>query len=245
MSKVRTLFVFNDINMKIRAIKTRVFKENENLADFVFQYIKKLPEKSMLVVTSKIAALSEGRTAPLKDKVKLIKQESQWAKNTKYTYLTIKDKSVMPCAGIDESNGNGRLILLPKDSFAVAKKLRRAALKKFKIKKLGVVITDSRTTPLRAGITGMAVGYAGFKGIKDYRGQKDIFGRVLQVSQVNVADSLATAAVLLMGEGKEQQPLAIIENAPMAFGEKANRAQLNIALKDDMYRPLFWFLTKN
>lgn len=230
--------------MKISAIKTKVFKENENLTDFVFHYIKKLPEKSVLVVTSKIAALAEGRTASLKDKVKLIKQESQWVKNTKYTYLTIKDNAVMASAGIDESNANGRLILLPKDSFAVAEKIRRAVLKKFKIKNLGVILTDSRTTPLRSGITGMAVGYAGFKGIKDYRGQKDIFGRVLEVSQVNVADSLATAAVLLMGEGKEQQPLAIIENAPIVFGDKINRAELNISLKDDMYRPILGSLTK-
>src|SRR3989344_4254376 len=123
--------------MQIKAIKTRVFKENEDLIKFILKYVKKLPENSVLVITSKIVALSEGRTVPLKNKkqkIALIKKESNFAVKTKYTWLTIKDNMVMAAAGIDESNANGKLILLPKDSFKTAAILRKQLQKKYKIK---------------------------------------------------------------------------------------------------------------
>ena len=200
-----------------------------------------------MVVTSKIVALSEGRTVFLKNKkqkIQLIKKESSFAVDTKRVWLTIKDGMIMANAGIDESNANGKLILLPKNSYKSASLIRKFLQKKYKIKNLGVLITDSRTIPLRAGIIGMALGYAGFKGIKDYRKSKDIFGRKFHFSRVDVADSLACSAVLTMGEGNEQKPIAIIKNVPVEFCEKVSRKELYIDPKEDMYRPLFAKLPK-
>ena len=117
--------------------------------------------------------------------------------------------------------------------------LRKKLLEKYKIKKLGVLITDSRTMPLRMGVSGVALGYAGFYGIRNYVGTKDIFGRDFKFSRTNIADSLAATAVLVMGEGNEQQPLAIIEKAPVKFCDKVNRNELYIDIKDDMYQSLF------
>ncbi|MBI2459175.1 MAG: coenzyme F420-0:L-glutamate ligase [Parcubacteria group bacterium] len=228
--------------MIIQPIKTRIFQEGEDLFTFITDYFKKIPEKSVMVVTSKIVALAEGRTAIAENvqaKEKLIRAESQFAMPTKYTWLTIKNGLVMPAAGIDESNANGKLILLPKDSFKTARLLRNKLRQKYDVKHLGVLITDSRTIPLRAGVTGVALGYAGFRGIKDYRGQPDIFGRKFKVSRTDIADSLAAAAVLVMGEGNEQQPLAIIKKAPLKFCDKIHSQELRIDIQDDMYRPLF------
>ena len=233
--------------MQIKAIKTRVFKENEDLIKFILKYVKKLPEKSILVVTSKIVALSEGRTALFenkKQKINLIKKESDFAIKTKYTWLTIKDDMVMATAGIDESNADGKLIFLPKDSFKSAEFIRKRLKKIFKIKNFGVLITDSRIFPLRAGIVGVALGYSGLKGIRNYIGKKDIFNRTLKMSKTDVADSLATSAVLEMGEGKEQQPLTLISNAPVEFTEKVNKKELRIKLKEDLYLPLFESILK-
>lgn len=233
--------------MQIKIIKTKVFNENENLLEFVLKYVKKIPGKSILVITSKIVALSEGRTAICKnkkEKIKLIKKESDFAIETKQTWLTIKDGMVMSSAGIDESNAKGKIILLPKDSFRSADLIRKKLKKIFKVKKLGVLITDSRIFPLRAGIVGVALGYAGFKGIRDYRGTNDIFGRILKMSRTDVADSLATSAVFCMGEGKEQQPLALITDAPVEFIEKVNKKELKINIKDDLYLPLFGKIKK-
>lgn len=235
--------------MQIRAIKTRIFKEREDLLSFIFKYVKKVPEKSVLVVTSKIVALSEGRTADFKNekqKVSLIKTESSFALQTKYknVWLTIKDDMVMPNAGIDESNAKGKLILLPKDSFRSADFIRKELKKNFKVKKFGVLITDSRLFPMRAGVVGVALGYAGFEGVRNYIGTQDIFGRILKVSKTDIADSLATASVLCMGEGKEQQPLALITDTPIEFVEKINKKELLINPKEDLYLPLFGSILK-
>lgn len=230
--------------MQIKALKTRVFKEKEDLLSFILKYVKNLKENSILVITSKIVALAEGRIVAFeneKQKIVLIKKESSFAIKTKYpgVWLTIKDGAVMANAGIDESNAYGKLILLPKNSFRSARLLRKSLVKEFKVKNLGILITDSRLLPLRAGAAGVALGYAGFAGIKNYVGKKDIFGRVLKMSRTDVADSLATAAVLSMGEGREQQPLALITNASVEFVEKINKKELLINPKDDLYRPLF------
>ena len=228
--------------MQVQPIKTRIFKERENLFDFIRAHIKRIPEKSVLVVTSKIVALSEGRTCEIKNshtKEKIIKSESDWVLHTKYVWLTIKDGLVMASAGVDESNANGKLILLPRDSFKSASEILKKVKKFYKVKKVGVIITDSRLFPLRAGIVGVALGYSGIKGIRDYRGQPDIFGRKLKISQVDVADSLSTSAVLVMGESNERQPLALIKNAPVGFTSRINRRELIIDIKEDIYQPLF------
>jgi len=233
--------------MLIKAFKTRIFKEGENLFDFIRAHVRHIPEKSVLVVTSKIVALSENRTREIKNsrtKEEIIKSESDWALHTKYVWLTAKDGLVLASAGVDESNANGKLILLPKDSFSAASEILKKVKRFYKVKNVGVIITDSRLFPLRAGIVGVALGYAGIEGIHDYRGQPDIFGRKLKISQVDVADSLSTAAVLVMGESNERQPLAIIEKAPVEFTNKVSRRELLINPKDDIYAPIFKNLRK-
>jgi coenzyme F420-0:L-glutamate ligase len=228
--------------MIVKAIKTKIFKEGDDLFSFVVAHLKKISEASVLVVTSKIVSLSEGRVVDYQGKeakVELIKSESDLAIPTKYVWLTVKDKMVMASAGIDDSNANGKLILLPKNSFAAAALLRTKLKKQFKLKQLGVIITDSRTIPLRAGTTGVALGYAGLQGLKQYRGQKDIFGRKFEFARVSVVDSLAAAAVLEMGEGNECQPLALIREASIKFQDRINRQELDIDLEEDMYAPFF------
>jgi coenzyme F420-0:L-glutamate ligase len=228
--------------MQVRPVKTRIFEERENLADFVVRHIPRAKEGSIVVVTSKIVALAEGRTALIEDegtREKVIRAESDFAIRTMYTWLTLKDGLLMSSAGVDESNADGKLILLPKDSFKAAAKLRRELMKRYKVKRLGVLIPDSRVMALRAGAVGMAMGYAGFRGIRDYRGTPDIFGRTMKVSRTNVPDSLSSAAVLVMGEGAERQPLAVIEGAPVEFVERVNRKELSIPPEHDMYRPFF------
>jgi len=234
--------LLNYYYMKIKTIKTRIFKPKENLLSFIDDYFPRLAEKSVLVVTSKIVALSEGRIVENADeqiKAETIKRESDFVLPTEYVCLTIKDGQVMANAGIDESNANGSLILLPQDSFRAAGKIRNYLKKKHGLKNLGVIITDSRSLPLRSGITGIALGYAGIKGLKDYRQELDIFGRPFHYSRVDVADSLATAAVLCMGEGNERRPLAVVLEAPVEYAEKINRNELRIEAKDDIYRPVF------
>ena len=233
--------------MIVKPIKTTLFREREDLTAFLLRFIRKPKEKSIVVVTSKIIALSEGRTVKIgsaKEKEKLIKKESDVSISTKYVQMTLRDGMAMPSAGIDESNADGKYILLPKDSFKTAKLIKEKLQRKYHVKNLGVLITDSRTLPLRSGVIGVALGYAGFSGVKDYIGKRDLFGRKFKFSSVNIADSLATAAVLTMGEGNEQQPIAVIEEAPVEFREKVYSEELKIAVKNDIYVNFFSKLSK-
>jgi coenzyme F420-0:L-glutamate ligase len=226
--------------MKVTAVKTSIFAEGDDLIAFIQKHVPKLREGSIIAISSKVVALSEGRTAPVAQKEALIKKESSWRKKVfGEWWLTVRDGVVIVNAGIDESNAVNKLVLLPKDSYTSAQKIYSSILQNYKIRNCGVVITDSRVEPLRAGVTGVALGYAGFRGVRDYRGKKDIFGKTLEVTQTNVADSLATAATLVMGEGSEQQPIAIIEDAPVEFVKKVDRKEIAIPMKQDMYRRLF------
>lgn len=228
--------------MLVKAVKTKIFQAKQNLISFIEYHIPKISDNTILVVTSKIVALSEGRVEENineNSKLKIIKRESELVLQTKYVCLTMKDGVVMANAGVDESNANGKIILLPRDSFKSARILRNYFKKKYDLKNFGVIISDSRSLPLRSGITGVALGYAGFSGLKDYRKQLDIFNRPFHFSRVNVADSLATAAVLCMGEGNERRPLALITGFPFQSLERVNKNELKINIKEDFYGPMF------
>lgn len=228
--------------MKLNPVHTIIFKESENLPAFIARHIPVLREESVLVVSSKIVALWKGLTVQyksLRQKEGLIKKECDAALKTPLAWLTIKSGMVMTNSGIDESNAAGKLILLPADCYICAAELRRELLKIYKIKKLGVIITDSMILPLRAGVIGAAVAYSGFKGVSDKRGQKDIFGKKLAVTLVNLADPLAAAASMLMGEANEQTPLCVIEEAPVRFVNRTDSTEIKYPLENDLYTPLF------
>ena len=229
--------------MRITPIKTRTFVEGEDLSAFICEHIPRLKDGSIVVVASKIVALAEGRVIELdsdEGKEPLIRRESTWMRHVFGPWwLTVRDGTVVVNAGIDESNAEGKLILLPEDSFESAQMLYTSLLQNTSIRNFGIIITDSRIMPLRAGVVGVALGYAGFKGVKDYRGTPDLFGRPMEVTQTDIADSLATAATLVMGEGSESQPLAIIEDAPVEWTPEVDRNELKIPRDQDMFRHLF------
>lgn len=81
-------------------------------------------------------------------------------------------------------------------------------------------MTDSHTTPLRRGVTGIALSYWGFQGVESFVGTKDLYGRALKMTHVNFADALASAAVLMMGEANESCPLAMLRCSTVKFQEK-------------------------
>lgn len=228
--------------MKITAIKTDIFSARENLPGFIVHHIPSVPEGTVLAVASKLLALWKGEIIAYKDNVQkenLIKQESAWALKTPLAWLTIKDGMVMTNAGIDESNANGKLLLLPSDCYTVTEELRQHLKQVWGVKNLGIVITDSMILPLRAGVIAAAVAYSGFKGVRDLRGKPDLFGRPLQVTLVNVADSLATAAAYCMGEGPERSPLAVLEESGVEFVDEVDPNEIKYSVKDDLYTPLF------
>lgn len=181
-----------------------------------------------------------------KDKDRLILREAEWyvPRNkvpNQYVILTIKNNTLLPSAGIDESNGNGYMILWPKRIPSLLKEITIHLKKTRRIKNLGVITTDSHSIPLRYGTIGISIGSYGIEPLRDYRGTKDIFGRILKFTKVNVVDALAAAGVLLMGEGNEQVPCVIIRNASFVSFTDNPRAykKLQVSLEEDLYYPLF------
>lgn len=205
-------------------------------------------DQTIVVITSKLISICQGRLQPVKNdafKKSLIAKESDWYLDDEPypgIILTIKDGILIPSAGIDESNGNKHLILWPEHIYEVANEVRQFLETKFG-GNFGVIITDSHTMPLRRGTTGIGLAYSGFAALKNYVGTPDIFGKNLEVTYANVLDGLSAAAVVAMGEGNEQTPLAVIEDIPFVQFEEQNPseeelAQLKIPKDQDIYAPI-------
>ena len=236
--------------MKIQAIKTRKFlPPKDDLWDLLL-VIKSLNENSVVAVASKVVAIGEGRCVPLgnisKDELIAKEADKYLPRNlvpNEWTMYTLKNNMLVAAAGIDESNADGYYILWPENPESSAKKIWQFLRKRFNLKNLGVIITDSRVTPLRRGVVGVAISYFGFKPLRDYRGTKDIFGRDFLMETSDIPDSLATAAVLEMGEGAEQQPLAIITDISYVefiegkYNPKTPDSSFEIPEKEDLFYP--------
>ena len=180
-------------------------------------------------------------TTKIKKKTLIQKESDHYLGEIKYgCHLTIKQGLLIPSAGIDESNSEkSHYILYPKNPFLSAKKIYKILQKKFKLKQFGVLLTDSHTKPLRRGVLGTALAYHGFKGTKSKVGAKDLFGRKLKMTYINVADALATAATYTMGESNEGRPLALIKASEVEFDSSYTRGkELRIPLEEDLYYPL-------
>lgn len=207
--------------MTIKAIKThKITVQDTNILEIIDTYVPTLSEGSILVVTSKIVAICEGSVTPLdsvsKEELVISQADKYLAKetNTFGLIVTIKDNILAVNAGIDESNIEGHYVLWPQNAQKSANTIRHHLKEKFGLKNVGVIITDSKTTPLRWGVNGISIAYSGFSAINDLIGKPDIFGRIMKMTNVNVVDGIAVSAALVMGEGSEQTPMAIVTDVP-------------------------------
>lgn len=232
--------------MQILPIKTRVFFPPK---DDIFSTLKsiagKLKEKDILVITSKIVAIGEGRCVPATTagaKRKLVRAEAESRTafgGIKGVFFSVKGHTVIASAGIDDSNGNGYWILWPRDSMRSAKEIWEFIRKEAGLRELGVIITDSYCTPMRSGTTGISIGFYGFHPVANHIGENDIFGRKFKFSKSNIADGVAAAAVAVMGETDERIPFAIVRGVPrVRFTDKDTTYELFIHPKRDIYYPL-------
>ena len=196
-----------------------------------------LRDGDVLAVSSKYAAISEGRVialdavqitpegAALAERYQMNPRIAQLVLNTadhifggiEGFLLTFKDGILSPNAGIDRSNiPNGYAVLFPEHPYASAERLRAALHTRFGVA-IGVILTDSWLMPGRLGTTGVALATAGFKPTQDERGKIDLFGNPMQVTVRGVADQICAAAQLVMGERDEATPFAIVRNAEIAL----------------------------
>lgn len=239
--------------MIVTPIKTRVlWPPQDNLPAAIRAALVSLKEKSIVVITSKAVSIWEGRCVPareLPDKDTLVMREADFYLPRKavpgaWVMHTLKNNVFIPSAGVDESNAAGHYILWPRNPKRSAKKLWVWLRKKYRVKKLGVIISDSHTIPLRRGVLGISLGHYGFVPLKDYRDTPDLFGRLFKMTQTNIADGLAAAAVTSMGEGAERTPLCIVTGVPwITFVSSLPKSakpfsSFEIKTREDLYYPL-------
>ena len=141
-------------------------------------------------------------------------------------------------AGIDQSNiehdDDDHALLLPADPDASARRIRDSIAAQTGVRP-GVIVSDSMNRPWRLGSIGGAIGSAGIAVLDDRRGGHDIYGRELKVTLVNRADSIATAATLVMGETTEKTPVALVRGFPAEDSAQTARDIIR-PLEEDMFR---------
>ncbi len=227
-------------------VRTRLVRPPRDDISDILDSLPELREKDIVFITSKILGIHQGRCVPCDgvDKTDLIKQEAD--RYLSYTHrggfnvnLTVTDNVLIPAAGIDASNAGGYYVMWPKNVDALCADIRKRLCAKHGLRDLGVVSTDSHTTPLRYGVTGISTGLAGVEPLKDLRGRADLFGRPLALTQVDEIDALAAMAVLLMGESDECTPIVILRGwDKIVFNENASMKDFKIDPEDDLYTPL-------
>jgi coenzyme F420-0:L-glutamate ligase/coenzyme F420-1:gamma-L-glutamate ligase len=215
--------------------------------------------QDVLVVTHKIVSKAEGRYVSLADiapsararelaaatgkdaaLVEVILSESRAVLRFRPGLIIAEHRlgMVLANAGVDQSNvpqgGEPRVLLLPEDPDASSAALRAALEKRFG-DALAVVVSDSAGRAWRQGVVGLAIGAAGLPTLLDLRGRRDLEGRALKVTQVGLADEIASAAQLLMGEADEGRPAVLVRG--LAWQDPARpAAALLRAPADDLFR---------
>ncbi len=173
-----------------------------------------------------IAPKAEQQGLPKKDPhlIQLILDEAKEIIKTEHVLITeTKHGFVCADAGIDKSNieGNRIVTLLPKDPDYQAEKIRKS-LKKKSHKEIAVIISDSFGRSFRVGAVGVSIGVSGINPILDMRGKTDLFGYKLQSTIIGQADSLSSAAQLVMGESDEGIPVVLIRGYNFEYDEKSS-----------------------
>ena len=229
--------------MRLYAVKTKIIETGDNLVEVILESLRaqnlQLEDGDILAITSKIIAYAEGRLVKLRDvkpsneAKKLAQQFSlqpEFAElilceadkiygGVEKAVLTLKNGILTANAGIDNKNApKDYAVLWPNDAQKWATRIREE-IKRKTGKHVAVLIVDSGLIPLRMGTTSLALAVAGFKPVKDCRGDKDIYGKPLIITRHAIADNLASAAHLLMGEAAEKTPVVLIKDAPVDFDD--------------------------
>ena len=221
-----------------------------------------LGEGDIYILAQKIVSKSEGRLVNLcqvtpspeaiqlarkteKDPrfVELVLQESRSVLRTRPGALIVEHRLGFVCAnaGIDHSNVRGLdgapedwVLLLPQDPDASARNIRRD-LETAAGLGLGVMIIDLHGRAWRNGVVGACIGLSGVPGVVDMRGRPDLFGFSLRITQIAVADELAAAASLVMGQAAEGIPVVHVRGFPYPLRE-GSLAELIRPKEQDLFR---------
>ncbi len=245
--------------MQLFGIQTRLIQPRDDLTGIVLEAIEKqklkIEDGDVLAIASKAVATAQSRQKRLSsvkpsEKAKKFSRRYDLEPNfleivlqeadkiyggVSKALLTLKDHVLIANAGVDQKNSpHGYVALWPGNPFKTAEQIRNEIVAR-RGKHVGVLIVDSRVTPLRMGTTGLALGVAGLEPVRDCRGDKDLYGRSISITRHAIADDLASAAHLLMGETSERTPAVLIKDAPIKRTELVKPSSVVISEKECLY----------
>jgi coenzyme F420-0:L-glutamate ligase/coenzyme F420-1:gamma-L-glutamate ligase len=184
---------------------------------------------------AKTVAKTTGKDPQL---VEVILRESRSIIRMRDGKLITESKQGLVCAnsGIDQSNVPGNTVVapLPKDSDNSARTIRKNVMK-ISGKDVAVIVSDTHGRPLRQGEINIALGTSGFEPLRDRRGEKDLFGYTIRIKRTAIADELASAAELVIGQTNEGIPVAIIRGYPYPKSETANANKMIRPAEEDLF----------
>jgi coenzyme F420-0:L-glutamate ligase / coenzyme F420-1:gamma-L-glutamate ligase len=209
-----------------------------DLAELIAAAAPDLRDGDILVVTSKVVSKAEGRLIH-SGREQAIDSETVRvvARRGPARIVETRHGLVLAAAGVDNSNTPpGTVALLPEDSDASARQLRKGLVGRLGVR-VGIVVTDTLGRPWRVGQTDTAIGAAGISPVRDYRGQRDSFGNLLEVSQAAVADEIAAACDLVKGK-TSGVPVALVRGLDdlVTAADGPGAAALVRPSSEDMFR---------
>jgi len=245
--------------MQLFGVNTKLIKLGDNIVDAIFQSLKEqkltIEDGDILAIASKIVATGQRRLKKLSSIkpslkarrlaqeyglqptfVEVVLQEAETVYGgVSGALLTLKNDILTANAGVDQKNApKGYVALLPKNPHKTAEKMRKQFFEKTG-RRVGVLIIDSRVTPLRMGTTGITIGVAGLEPVRDNRTEKDLYGKSISITRHALADDLAGAAHLIMGESNQQTPAVLVKNAPVKFKEKIDLSTMVISKEECLF----------
>ena len=233
--------------LRLVALATRVKVQRDDdlvtlLLDAVAQANEEVRHHDLFIVTSKVVSKSEGQVVPFdgsdEDKVAIVERESVRVLRRRGTLRITETRHgfINANAGVDLSNTDeGTAVLLPVDSDRSARRLRGEIGRRTGVE-VAVLITDTFGRAWRQGVTDVALGSAGLKPLLDLRGTLDANGRLLEATEVAVADEIAGAANLVLHKAAGT-PFALVRGLDESFFGPGS-IQENIVRKknDDLFR---------
>ena len=249
--------------VKIIAVENLpLITKGDNIAGLIYNAAKKqdtpLQERDVIVITHVAVSKAEGNVVNLDEVspserakeiaqqtrkepalVEVILRETKEIVRISPNSLITETKNGIVCAnaGVDRSNveGERNVVLLPKNPSTSAQKIRHE-INSLAGCDVAVIVSDTHGRPFRMGEINVAIGIAGIIPIRDRRGEKDLFGYVLRIKQTAVADELASAAELVIGQTNEGIPAAIIRGYKYQATENASATELTRPKEKDLFR---------
>jgi F420-0:gamma-glutamyl ligase len=231
-----------------------LIQKGDDLADLICKNASDIEDKDIIVIASTIVSKSLGLTFFEKDLIPSAEAKRIAKLNgkdprliqaildesveilTEAPFMLVRNKNGHVCinAGIDASNvGGGLLLKLPDKPDDYAQKIGKAIEKKTK-KKISVIITDTNGRAFKEGQTNVAIGLYNIKPIRQWIGEKDLYGKVLEISEEAVVDEIAGAANLLMGEGGFGYPVVIVRGLDFYTNEKVSILEMYRTEENDL-----------